>query len=205
VVILPVTPKEDTRAAVQEAAQTLAQQLRRQHFHGQPVRVEVDDRDLPGGSKSWEWIKKGVPLRVEIGPRDLEKGTVALARRDLTPKEKTFPTMADFSNGIADTLQSVQDNLLARATTLRDSHMQKIDSKAEFEAYFTPNNPDKAEIHGGFALVHWAGSSADEDHLQKTLGVTMRCIPHSQQFAEQGTCPFTGNPSQRRVIFAKAY
>ena len=40
-----------------------------------PLEVEVDRRDLGGGVKNWEWIKKGVPLRVEIGPRDLESGT----------------------------------------------------------------------------------------------------------------------------------
>ena len=27
----------------------------------------VDTRDLNGGVKKWEWIKKGVPVRVEIG------------------------------------------------------------------------------------------------------------------------------------------
>ena len=82
VVIIPITPKEDTRAAVLEAAQTLASQLREVSFHSAPVEVELDQRDLGGGVKKWEWIKKGVPLRVELGPRDLESGTVAVSRRD---------------------------------------------------------------------------------------------------------------------------
>jgi prolyl-tRNA synthetase len=29
---------------------------------------------------------KGVPLRIEIGPKDVEKGTLALARRDILGK-----------------------------------------------------------------------------------------------------------------------
>src|SRR4051812_47727004 len=82
VVILPVTPKPETRDAVIKAARELAEKIREQLFHRQPIEVEVDERDLPGGAKSWEWIKKGVPLRIEIGPRDLEKGSVALYRRD---------------------------------------------------------------------------------------------------------------------------
>ncbi len=45
---------------------------------------------MSGGGKSWEWIKKGIPVRIEIGPRDLEQGTVAVARRDRTPKDKAF-------------------------------------------------------------------------------------------------------------------
>src|SRR5471030_2561582 len=39
VVILPITPKEDSRAAVLEAAETLATRLRERTFHGQPLLV----------------------------------------------------------------------------------------------------------------------------------------------------------------------
>jgi prolyl-tRNA synthetase len=203
IVILPVTPKEDTKAAVLAAAHQLAASLRQQFFHGEPLRVFVDDRDLAGGTKSWEWIKKGVPMRIEIGPRDLEKGSVALVRRDQSPKDKTFPLMEEAVAQAVGVLQSIQDNLLAKATSFRDANMVNIDDVATFENFFTPKS--EREIHGGFALVHWAGSAEDEDRLQKTLGVTMRCIPHGSQYEESGTCPFTGQPSARRVIFAKAY
>src|SRR4051812_15741731 len=62
VVIIPITPKEETRAAVLEAADKLAAQLRAVSYASAPIEVEVDNRDLGGGVKSWEWIKKGVPL-----------------------------------------------------------------------------------------------------------------------------------------------
>ena len=52
------------------------------------IEVEVDRRDLGGGVKNWEWIKKGVPLRVEIGPRDLEKNSVVVSRRDQPVKSE---------------------------------------------------------------------------------------------------------------------
>ena len=81
-VIIPITPKEESRAAVLEAAEKLATSLRELRYHGDPITIEVDTRDLGGGVKSWEWIKKGVPVRIEIGPRDLVKGTAAVARRD---------------------------------------------------------------------------------------------------------------------------
>jgi prolyl-tRNA synthetase len=71
-VILPVTPKPETRSAVLETVQKLAARLRAEKYAGEPIRVEIDSRDLPGGAKNWEWIKKGVPLRVDIGPRDVE-------------------------------------------------------------------------------------------------------------------------------------
>src|SRR5678816_771110 len=57
VVIIPITPKEETRAAVLEAADKLAAQVRAQSYAGAPIEVEVDRRDLGGGVKNWDWIK----------------------------------------------------------------------------------------------------------------------------------------------------
>src|SRR5438132_821759 len=78
IVILPITPKEETRARVLDVCDALALQLRGKQFGDSPIEVEVDRRDLGGGVKNWEWIKKGVPVRVEIGPRDLETSSVAV-------------------------------------------------------------------------------------------------------------------------------
>jgi len=204
VVILPVTPKPETRAAVLKAARELAEQIRAQYFHRAPIEVEVDERDLPGGAKSWEWVKKGVPVRIELGPRDLEKGSVALYRRDQGVKDKTFPAAADAVAGMPLLLQAIQDSLYQKALALRDQHTHKIDSEKEFYAFFTPKNPDKPEIHGGFALAHFNGSREVEERLKNDLKVTVRCIPHDLE-AEPGTCIFTGEPSKQRAIFAKAY
>jgi prolyl-tRNA synthetase len=203
IVIVPVTPKEDTRQAVLDACQSLAKQLRAQTWRGEPITAHIDSRDLPGGTKNWEWIKKGVPVRIEVGPRDLEKGTVALARRDRGVKEKEFPALADVVTGMPAILESIQQGLLERATAFRDSNMVRIDNKDDFEAFFTPKS--EREIHGGFALCHWAGTAGDEERIQKQYGVTMRCIPRGGEYVENGVCFLTGKPSTRRVIFAKAY
>ena len=77
--------------------------------------------------------------------------------------------------------------------------------REEFEKFFTPENQDKPEIHGGFALCHWAGSTEEEEQIQKDHKVTIRCIPFGDEYAEEGTCFFTGKPSSRRVVFAKSY
>ena len=82
VVILPIIPKEKDRDSVMTAVHQLADQLNNVKYAGLPLRVEIDDRDMHGGAKNWEWIKKGAPIRVEIGPRDVEKGSVAVDRRD---------------------------------------------------------------------------------------------------------------------------
>src|SRR5437660_1114987 len=120
IVILPITPKEETRAAVLEAADKLTNELRAQHYAGAPIEVEVDRRDLGGGVKNWEWIKKGVPLRVELGPRDLETGQVAASRRDENVKAKVFLPSEEFVRHAPVLLDSIQQNLFDRALAFRD-------------------------------------------------------------------------------------
>lgn len=203
IVILPITPKEDTRDRVLAAAEDLAGQLRKLMFYGAPLEVEVDKRDLGGGLKNWEWIKKGVPLRVELGPRDLESGNVAVSRRDQPVKAKEFIAASEFVQRAIELLDSIQQNLFERAKQFRDSHTRLIDSKEEFYEFFTAKNSTKPEIHGGFALTHWDGSREVEEQIKSDLKVTIRCIPFDDP--EPGMCPFTGKPSPRRVIWAKAY
>lgn len=205
VVILPIVPKEENRDSVMTAVYKLADQLDDAKYAGLPLRVEVDDRDMHGGAKNWEWIKKGAPIRVEIGPRDVEKGSVAVARRDKPHKEKQFIEAQEFLEEVGNILQQIQSNLLEEATEFRNSNMQKIDSMEEFIKFFTPSNTEKPEIHGGFALCHWAGSNEEEEKIAKDYKVTIRCIPHGDQFSEEGTCILTGKPSNRRVVFSKAY
>jgi prolyl-tRNA synthetase len=205
VVVLPITPKPETRDAVIAAAEKIAEQLRAQLFHGAPVEVEVDKRDLGGGTKSWEWIKRGVPVRIEIGPRDLEKGSVALSRRDQGVKEKEFLPASQVAERIGAILQSIQDALYERALALREEHTRDLDTREEFYGFFTPQNANKPEIHGGFARSHWCGDARCEAKIKDDLKVTIRCIPFDAP-EENGTCVCgCGQPSKRRVLWAKSY
>ena len=205
VVILPVIPKEENREAVITATESLAKSLSSLSYGGLPIRVEIDKRDMQGGAKNWEWIKKGAPIRVEIGPRDIEKESVAVTRRDRSPKDKEFIPNEEFLNKAAKLLEDIQSSLLERATRFKEDNMKRIDSIDEFIEFFTPSNTERPEIHGGFALCHWAGSNEEEEKIAKEHKVTIRCIPHGEQYAEKGTCILTGKSSSRRVVFSKAY
>src|SRR4051812_12301791 len=203
-VIIPITPKEETRATLLEAADKLAAQVRTLSYAGAPIEVEVDRRDVGGGVKNWEWIKKGVPLRVELGPRDLEKGCVAVSRRDQPVKAKEFIESNEFVARAPEILASIQQNLYERARQFRDANTRAIDSKEDFYEFFTPKNSSKPEVHGGFALAHWNGSREVEERVKGDLKVTIRCIP-TKEIGEGGRCIFTGEPSRQRVIWAKSY
>jgi prolyl-tRNA synthetase len=203
IVILPIAPKEETRAKVWEACDKIAAQLREKRFVDIPLEVEIDKRDLGGGAKNWEWIKKGVPLRVEIGPRDLEKNSVAVSRRDQPVKEKEFIAVDKFVSRAPEILKSIQQNLYDCALKFRDENTCKIDNKKDFYDFFTPKSSAKPEIHGGFALAHWNGSREVEEQIKNDLKVTVRVIPFGD--SESGSCIFTGQPNARRVVWAKSY
>ena len=203
IVILPITPKEETRARVLETCDSLALQLRGKIFGDRALEVEVDKRDLGGGVKNWDWIKKGVPVRVEIGPRDLEKNSIMFSRRDQSLKEKGSMSIQEFAATAPELLMSIQQNLYDRAKKFQEENTRAIESKNDFYDFFTAKNSGKPEIHGGFALAHWNGSREVENQIKNDLKVTIRVIPFGE--AEPGKCIFTGEPSARRVIWAKSY
>jgi len=206
-VILPVAQKPEDRARVFEYCDKLAAELRAQSFAGVPVRVEIDKRDLGGGVKSWQWIKKGVPLRLEIGPRDIDKDSVFMGRRDKGPKEKASITRGELVGTIGTILQEMQDALYARALAHRTEHTKTIDTKEEFYAFFAEpkkkKDNDPTPIHAGFAMTHFSGETELEQKIKDDLKVTVRCIPLGD--GEPGTCPFTGKQSAKRVVWAKSY
>jgi prolyl-tRNA synthetase len=195
--IIPIIHSEEARAKVMAHCDAIAQRLRHKHYQGQPLRVIVDNRDLRGGEKSWNWIKKGIPLRLEVGLREIEAGQLQVARRD-KPHRDTVPFVED---KIIDLLEEVQANLLKRATAFRDQHTVEIDDKKAFYDFFTAAGD---EIHGGFALTHWNGDPAIEAKIKEDLNVTIRCVPLHLS-PKEGKCPFSGQKSRGRVIFAKAY
>jgi len=206
IVILPVLHKPEDRQRVLDYSRALAAELRAQTYAGAPVRVEVDERDLRGGDKVWQWIKKGVPLRLEIGPRDLEKDSVFMGRRDKGPKEKGSIGRTELVATVATILQEMQDGLLAKARAFQAANTRVIDDKAEFYAWFTPPATKEGAptpIHGGFAMTHFSGDVELEKKIKDDLSVTVRCIPLED--GEPGTCPFTGKPSAKRVLWAKSY
>ena len=204
IIIVPVATKEESRLRVMEACDSLALQLRGKRLGDVPLEVEVDRRDIGGGVKNWEWIKKGVPVRIEIGPRDLEKNALVISRRDQPAKAKESMSTQEFVSMAPEILASIQQNLLERAKKFREANTRVIESKKDFYDFFTPKDPAKPEIHGGFALAHWNGSREIEEQIKNDLKVTIRVVPLDDS-PEPGKCIFTGQPSARRVVWAKSY
>jgi prolyl-tRNA synthetase len=187
-----------------EYCEALLKAIKAKSYDGEPVRAELDTRDMQGGEKAWSWVKKGVPVTIEIGPKEVEGCSVYFGRRDQDRKERKGMNRDEFLNSIAEILADIQKSLLVKATSYRDENSVNIDSREDFISFFTPKNPDQPEIHGGFAYAHFCGERAIEEEIAKEYGVSIRNIPFDVS-GEEGTCIFTGKKSAQRVLFAKSY
>ncbi len=190
VVIVPIFRNDEQFDAVSEAANELMAALR-----AKGLRVKFDNRDThKPGWKFNEYELKGVPVRVAIGPKDLENGTFEVARRDTLTKE-VMPK-EDIIDRVVGLMDEIQTNLFAKAIDHRATHTTEVESYEEFKKVL--------EEKGGFLSAHWDGTNETEEKIKKETKATIRCIPLDDDNAS-GVCMVTGNPSVRRVLFAKAY
>ena len=189
VVIIPILGKKADPQAVLAAARAVADE------NGLGRGIHVDDRDnVSPGWKFNQWEQRGVPIRIELGPRDIENEQVVLVRRDTGEK---LPTpRADVRATVARLLEEIQAGLFERAKAYRDEFTFQVDDEGEFRA--------KLEDPGGFLMAHHCGQTACEEKIQNETKATIRCIPLDAEH-EDGTCPFCGGKSDKRVIFSKAY
>ena len=190
-VIVPIVPKnrEDDKQAVMQAVDGICETLG-------DVRYHVDDRhDHSPGWRFNEWELKGVPLRIEIGPRDLEKQQIVLARRDILGKEgKTFVPIDNATETVKQMLDTIQADMLKRATDFRDANTFKPDT---YDAF-------KEIIEDGFAHARWCGDAACEDQVREETQATIRCLPMEQPDGD-GECIVCGKSAEDIAVFARAY
>ena len=190
VVIVPIFKTEEEKAQIDVFVHQLTAELK-----GKDVSVKYDDRDTQRpGFKFAEWELKGVPLRVAVGTRDMQNGTVELARRDTQTKETV--AQAGLAATIEQLLETIQENIYQKALDYRDAHITEVNSYEEFK--------EVLESKGGFISCHWDGTVETEKRVKEETKATIRCIPLDAK-EEEGICIFTGKPSNKRVLFAKAY
>lgn len=212
VVIVPLGKNDTERGPSIAAAEKLAAELRalpRDDFFGyEPISVKIDTMfDKQPGFRYAEHEVRGVPVRVEIGPKDIEKGACAVARRDVPGKEgKQFGIpLGGAAEHISKLLRDIQASLYARAKAYRDAGLVTANTLDEFKSFFPVEKEDGASTGGlKFVLAHWDGTRETEDRVQAEYKATIRCLPFDGP-QEPGTCIFTGKPSARKVVFARAY
>ncbi|OXA77745.1 prolyl-tRNA synthetase [Flavobacterium aquidurense] len=190
VVIVPIYKTDEQLAEITTAVNDLTAKLRKLK-----ISVKYDDRTTQKpGFKFAEWELKGVPVRIAVGPKDLENGTFEVARRDTLTKEVV--SADGIVTYINDLLEQIQADLFNKALDYRNTHITEVNSFEEFKEIL--------DGKAGFVSAHWDGTAATEEKIKDLTKATIRCVPLDSK-EEAGICVLTGNPSAKRVLFAKAY
>ena len=194
VVIVPIL-KGDKQAVV-EKAQAICAELKK---NGINTFVDDSEQNSPGW-KFAEYELQGIPVRLEIGPRDISNNICIAARRDTGEKQKLVldDTLA---SSIGSLLETIQKSMFTRALDFREANTVEVTSYDEF----------KASVDKGFIVAHWDGTEETETKIKEETKATIRLLPETPDFIERysinepGVCIFSGKPSKRKVVFAKAY
>lgn len=201
VVVVPIYKTAEEFSALEAYIWPELEKLRQETFSvtsqyaeiDTPVKVKVDtDEQKSAGWKFAERELKWVPVRIAVGKRDMEQGVVEVARRDTGSKESV--AIADLTTYIMDTLYDMQTRMLHAHQQFTEAHTQQVETRDEFTT----------AIEAGFVLAHWDGTEETEAAIKEATKATIRCIPFGQQ-DEAGVCVYSGKPSTKRVLFARAY
>jgi prolyl-tRNA synthetase len=190
VVIVPIFKTEEELNKISAKVDQLSASLRQKG-----LSVKFDNRDThKPGFKFAEWELKGVPVRIAVGPRDLENGTIEIARRDTKEKKTIQIDAAD--QVVPALLDEIQQNIYSRAKKFRDEKTTEVNSFDELKKVL--------DEKGGFVSAHWDETIETELAIKEETKATIRCIPLDAK-EESGKCVYSGKPSRRRVLFARAY
>lgn len=190
VVLIPIYKGEDELREITNKLKEIGDRLKKVG-----ISVKVDDRDnVRSGFKFAEYELKGVPVRIVMGPRDFKNGTVEIARRDTLTKENI--SQEGLTEYIQKMVEDIQENIFNKALNFRNEMTTKVDTYEEFK--------EVLENKGGFILAHWDGTPETEEKIKNETKATIRCIPVDAP-EEDGVDIISGNPSKRRVLFAKSY
>jgi len=190
VVIVPIYKGNEQLDSISAIALEMKEKLEKAG-----LSVKYDDRDTQKpGFKFAEYELKGVPVRLAIGPRDATGGTVEVARRDTLTKE----TMSrdNIVEHVTTLMDEIQENIYRKAFEFRTRNTYRADTWDEFM--------DILENKGGFVMAHWDGTAETEEKIKNLSKATIRAIPFNNP-DEEGKCILSGQPSHRRVLFARAY
>ena len=189
VVIIPITPNEDSSSLILESAQKIVNEI------DGDFRVHIDDRDnISPGFKFNEWELKGVPLRLEIGPRDIENNSVVFSRRDGVEGKFNVP-ISEIKNKVSENLDDIHNNLLESTKIFREENTKHVEN---YEALIAALNSEP-----GFVTCYWDENSSDEDRVKQETKATLRCyvLDHDKT----GKAVNNENSQGKLAIFSKAY
>ncbi len=181
VIILPFIKDKSGEDEIYDYAQEFADKLK-----ATGVRVHIDKRDMRSSDKMWDAVKKGVPVRVEIGGREVEEGTLTYIRRDIGKDSKTTCSVPEFVESVQGVLDTMHNNLFARAKAYRDSNIVDGETIKDVSKFFS-----KKSSIGFIKVPVELLQDPILEKIMKEYSLSTRCMP----FANDG----------KKVLIGRAY
>ncbi len=190
VVIIPIYKSKEEFNDVKSYIEPIFDELK-----SKGISFLFDKRDTyKPGFKFNEHEMKGVPIRIVVGPKDIENSSLEIFRRDKMEKETI--NFDDVFSKIDFLITDIQNNLFEKAQNFKNSNTRNANTYKEFK--------DLIKNKGGFVSAHWDGTRETEEIIKKETKATIRCIT-IEGVKEKGNCIYSKNPSEQRVLFARAY
>lgn len=166
----------------------------KQNLKENDITFKVDDRDKTPGFRFADAEVKGYPIRIELGKRDLENNIVTLVRRDTL--EKIQVTFEEIIPKVKELLETIQNDMLKRATIRRDSMIYEANNYDELREIATTKD-------GGFTKINWCGNVECENKIKDDFGIKSRCLIENEEVT--GPCTVCGKEAKTRLYIGRQY
>ena len=166
----------------------------KQNLKENDITFKVDDRDKTPGFRFADAEVKGYPIRIELGKRDLENNIVTLVRRDTL--EKIQVTFEEIILKVKELLETIQNDMLKRATIRRDSMIYEANNYDELREIATTKD-------GGFTKINWCGNVECENKIKDDFGIKSRCLIENEEVT--GPCTVCGKEAKTRLYIGRQY
>ncbi len=166
----------------------------KQNLKENDITFKVDDRDKTPGFRFADAEVKGYPIRIELGKRDLENNIVTLVRRDTL--EKIQVTFEKIIPKVKELLETIQNDMLKRATIRRDSMIYEANNYDELREIATTKD-------GGFTKINWCGNVECENKIKDDFGIKSRCLIENEEVT--GPCTVCGKEAKTRLYIGRQY
>lgn len=166
----------------------------KQNLKENDITFKVDDRDKTPGFRFADAEVKGYPIRIELGKRDLENNIVTLVRRDTL--EKIQVTFEKIIPKVKELLETIQKDMLKRATIRRDSMIYEANNYNELREIATTKD-------GGFTKINWCGNVECENKIKDDFGIKSRCLIENEEVT--GPCTVCGKEAKTKLYIGRQY
>lgn len=157
-------------------------------------KIVIDLREGRAVEKHFHWEQRGVPFRFEVGPRDVSgEGFVLKIRHD---NSKHFCKLAELVPGWLEAkVAEIQEAMYKKALAFREEHTVDVNSYDELK---------EALQKGGFVRCWFKEDKEAEAKIKEETKAAVRCVPFEQS-GETGKCIYSGEKTDKKVLFALAY